>query len=111
MKYFVGETTGSFCWLMPIPSSTPNCQAKPDEAGEPAECMERSNVTSRESLSPLQTVIVVGPNADGALSEVSIEAAASANSPDTPPGVERPADPPNIKLAPKKPSQQRRGRQ
>ena len=46
---------------------------------------------------------MVGPNADGALGEVSIEAAASANSPDAPPGVECPADPPTIKLAPKSP--------
>ena len=48
-------------------------------------------------------MIVVGPNADGALGEVSIEAATSANSPNAPPGVERPIDPPAIKLAPKSP--------
>ena len=65
--------------------------------------MERPSGTSGESLSPLQTVIVVGPDADGALGEVSIEAATSVNSPDAPPGVERPADPPTLKLAPKSP--------
>ena len=65
--------------------------------------MERPSLTSEESLSPLQTVIVVGPDANGALGEVSAEAATSANSPNAPPGAERPVDPPAIKLAPKSP--------
>ena len=60
--------------------------------------MECASLTSKESLSPLQTVIVVGPDADGALGEVSIEAVATANSPNAPRGVERSADPPLLKL-------------
>ena len=47
--------------------------------------------------------VVVGPNADGALGEVSIEAVATANSPNAPPEVERSADPPTLKIAPKSP--------
>ena len=35
--------------------------AKPEEAGEAEESMECTSLTSEESLSPLQTVIVVGP--------------------------------------------------
>ena len=84
--------------------------AKPEEAGEADESMECASLTSEESLSPLQTVIVVGPNADGALGEVSIEAVTTANSPNAPPGVERSADPPTLKIAPKSPVHQRRGR-
>ena len=81
--------------------------AKLAEAGEAEECMERPSLTSEESLSPLQTVIVVGPDANGALGEVSVEAATSANSPNAPPGAERPVDPPAIKLCPKEPSLQK----
>ena len=77
--------------------------AKPEEAGEADESMECASLTSEESLSPLQTVIVAGPDADGALGEVSIEAVTSATSPDAAPGVERSADPPTLKIAPKSP--------
>ena len=65
--------------------------------------MERPSLTSEESLSSLQTVIVVGPNAEGALGEVSVETAASVNPLNVPPGVEHPVDPPAIKVAPKSP--------
>ena len=77
--------------------------AKPEEAGEAEESMERPSLTSEESLSPLQTVIVAGPNAESALGEVSVQAAASVNPLNVPPGVEHPVDPPAIKLAPKSP--------
>ena len=53
--------------------------AKPEEAGEAEESMECASLTSEESLSPLQTMTVVGPNAHGALGEVSVEVTASVN--------------------------------
>ena len=77
--------------------------AKPEEAGEAEESMECASLTSEESLSPLQTVIVVGPNADGDLGEVSVEVTASVNPLTVPPGVEHPVDPPASKVAPQSP--------
>ena len=77
--------------------------AKPEEAGEAEESVECAGLTSEESLAPLQTVIVLGPNADGALGEVSVEVTASANPLTVPPGVEHPVDPPASKVAPKSP--------
>ena len=53
--------------------------SKPEEVGEAEESMECASLTSEESLAPLQTVIVVRPNADGDLGEVSVEVTASAN--------------------------------
>ena len=51
-------------------------------------------------------MIVVGPNADGDLGEVSVEVTASANPLTVPPGVEHPA----VRLScPTKPSLQRKG--
>ena len=55
--------------------------------------MECASLTSKEPLAPLQTVIVVGPNADGALGEVSVEVTASAN----------PVVPPASQVAPQSP--------
>ena len=77
--------------------------AKPEEAGEAEESMECASLTSEESLSPLQTVIVVGPNADGALGEVSVEAVTSANPLNVPPGVEQPVVLPASLVTPQNP--------
>ena len=83
--------------------------AKPEEAGEAEESVECAGLTSEESLAPLQTVIVLGPKADGALGEVSVEVTASANPLTVPPGVGHPVDPPASKVVPKSPVSRRGG--
>ena len=65
--------------------------------------MECASLTSEESLAPLQTVIVVGPNADGDLGEVSVEVTARANPLTVPPREGHPVDPPASKAAPHSP--------